>query len=58
MKIQIKKMGDGSIKIFGNLVSTQILSITQRGVFLCYSINREAGFTLDREGGDKIEVEK
>ena len=57
MKIKITKLY-GGIRVYGNLASTHILTITWEGVRLCYTINREVGLTLDRTGDDKIEVEE
>ena len=57
MKIQIKKLGS-DIQVYGNLASTQILTIKREGINLCYSVNRGVGLTLDRTGGDKIKVEE
>ena len=57
MKIRIKKTC-GDIRVYGNLASTQILTIKREGVELCYAVNREVGLTVDRTEGDKIEVEE
>ena len=57
MKIRIKK-ACGDIRVYGNLASTQILTIKREGIELCYAVNREVGLTVDRTKGDKIEVEE
>ncbi len=57
MKIRIKKTC-GDIRVYGNLASTQILTIKREGIELCYNINRGVGLTLDKAGGNKIEVEE
>ena len=57
MKIQIKKYSPTGIRLCGMWESTQILTVRGEGIELCYNINRGVGLTLDKGGGNKIEVE-
>ena len=58
IKIEIEKWLKRSLILQGDIQGTRILEIGPTGIYRNCSVNEEAGLTLDREGGDKIEVEE